>query len=506
MKKLGILVNAVLVLLMMMSCNKHDENELPNPNERIAVKFSVNVASNSSTDQLRASNASWDAGDAIGIFMVENGTTTPVDDAINKKYLTASGDGNFSPDGDNNTVYYPTDGSKVDFAAYYPYTTFISQEGDISVDVSNQSTPSDIDLLFAATVISAPEGYNRDDANSAVELTFNHQLTKLVLAISPPTADVGLSQSDLQGMTVKLKGINTTASFNLNTGILGTQADPADITLHTVEAGVRYDALILPGTLIGTETVDFIVGSKTYHWAIPVTAFSVGKSYSYTIQFSANNEVNSFVGTINDWESGTAVPLTDISVAQTSLTLGANETAQLTATPVPGNATNADFEWSSSDEAVATVEDGLVTGIDAGNAIITVSNAATGISKDIPVMVEVAVPEKSTWTIAYWNNAISFAYDGDDETVFINSDNAETQEYKLTFPYKVTIRKVTIYSADPARAGEYRVFANSPWKELGHLQGGQQVITLATPVHDNMLWIRSYNTVNPRHINEIYIE
>ena len=59
-----------------------------------------------------------------------------------------------------------------------------------------------------------------------------------------------------------------------------------------------------------------------------------------------------------------------ISLDLTELTLAPEETATLTATVLPANTTDA-LEWSSSDEAVATVADGLVTAKAEGEATIT---------------------------------------------------------------------------------------------------------------------------------------
>ncbi|MDE5757318.1 MAG: Ig-like domain-containing protein, partial [Allobaculum sp.] len=68
-----------------------------------------------------------------------------------------------------------------------------------------------------------------------------------------------------------------------------------------------------------------------------------------------------------------AVPASSITLAGTSTTtLKERETNQLTATVSPENTTYPDVEWSSSDTKVATVDqNGLVTAIAKGNAVIT---------------------------------------------------------------------------------------------------------------------------------------
>ena len=63
---------------------------------------------------------------------------------------------------------------------------------------------------------------------------------------------------------------------------------------------------------------------------------------------------------------------TSIALNQTTATLKASETLTLVATVLPENATDKSVEWSSSDESVAVVDDnGVVTAISVGEAIIT---------------------------------------------------------------------------------------------------------------------------------------
>ncbi len=67
---------------------------------------------------------------------------------------------------------------------------------------------------------------------------------------------------------------------------------------------------------------------------------------------------------------------TSIALNQTTATLKATETITLIATILPENATDKSVEWSSSDETVAVVdENGVVTAISIGEAVITATTA-----------------------------------------------------------------------------------------------------------------------------------
>ncbi|MDE7097202.1 MAG: Ig-like domain-containing protein, partial [Muribaculaceae bacterium] len=65
------------------------------------------------------------------------------------------------------------------------------------------------------------------------------------------------------------------------------------------------------------------------------------------------------------------IAVTGITLSQTEATIEEGKTATLTATVAPENATDKTVTWSSSNEAVATVKDGVVTAVKPGTAVIT---------------------------------------------------------------------------------------------------------------------------------------
>ena len=63
-----------------------------------------------------------------------------------------------------------------------------------------------------------------------------------------------------------------------------------------------------------------------------------------------------------------------ITLSETELELKVGETAQITATVLPENAEQLVI-WSSSDENLATVEDGKITALKEGDVVITAATA-----------------------------------------------------------------------------------------------------------------------------------
>lgn len=67
------------------------------------------------------------------------------------------------------------------------------------------------------------------------------------------------------------------------------------------------------------------------------------------------------------------ISVSGITLDKTTATISVGDTQQLIETIVPSNADNKNVTWSSTDDTVATVDtSGLVTGISAGDAVITI--------------------------------------------------------------------------------------------------------------------------------------
>ena len=73
-----------------------------------------------------------------------------------------------------------------------------------------------------------------------------------------------------------------------------------------------------------------------------------------------------------------AVPVTGVTLDKETMNLTAGSTGTLTATITPENATNKNLTWTSDNEAVVAVSDGVVSAVAAGTANITVTTADGG--------------------------------------------------------------------------------------------------------------------------------
>lgn len=235
----GVLPGAAICAALLLVSGCGDENngaETPGSDGRVALQASGGI-------QTRATDAAWQTGDAIGIYMLEAGTTTLSESADNRKYATAGGDGKFSADAAGQTIYFPVDGSTVDFHAYHPYRGTLS-DGVFALDVSSQTDLPAIDLM-SAKVESTPEA-PLDKNHPAVAFTFRHLLTKLELNIS---AGNGISADDLQGLKVEITNQRTAGSYDPQYGAFGVDSEPVNtVTMNTAADGTLAQAILLPTT------------------------------------------------------------------------------------------------------------------------------------------------------------------------------------------------------------------------------------------------------------------
>ena len=122
-----------------------------------------------------------------------------------------------------------------------------------------------------------------------------------------------------------------------------------------------------------------------------VTAVAVGET---TVTVTTAD--GAFKATANVVVKAAPIKVTGVSLDKTMVALEIDESVTVEATVTPENATNKAVEWSIADTAVATVANGVVTGVAVGETTLTATTADGGHTATIPVKVvteRVAVEE-----------------------------------------------------------------------------------------------------------------
>ena len=285
MKKMTKLFALALLAGAMVSCSTEDTAP-STQNDKVAVQFTGGISVNT-----RAAGLAWADGDMIGIFMT--GTKQPlsadaIQEGVDNICYQTSGSIAFSPVSGGKTVFFPIDGD-VDFYSYYPQTTV--NDYKVALNMADQKSQEAIDFMYAKTT-----GCNK--AKPQVDLKFNHKLSKLVLNVQPGN---GLTQDDLNNLTVTIKDQNTTATFNLADGEISGEGNPDNIQMKAVQVGKIYEAILLP-TASTTREIEFNLDNghdAPFVWKMD-SELKGGNLYNYTTVKLTRTTIE-MTGTIESW-------------------------------------------------------------------------------------------------------------------------------------------------------------------------------------------------------------
>ena len=300
MKKLLSIMFALAIL--MSACKKNSEQQTIN--ESMEVKFTSNIAKIGT----RVSGTTWDAGDVAGIYMLKvDDPSTPshiyYNLAENAPYTASAGaTANFTPAG--KPLFYPSDGSNVRFAAYYPYTAAVMKESNIyrlPVDVSDQSNLSAIDVLFAQPMTP----YYNKNATAPVPLQFDHKMFKVVFNI---TNGESVAEPVANGIDVTISNVYTKGYLSLNDGKVEADLESKIGFVATSSSGsgttVTAEAILIPTDNTSSVSITFTnaAGQQfTSSWLGAEWAMAAG--YMCVIDVTLESSRASFSGTITPWNT-----------------------------------------------------------------------------------------------------------------------------------------------------------------------------------------------------------
>ena len=220
-------------------------------------------------------------------------------------------------------------------------------------------------------------------------------VTKLDVSMCPEMTSLLCAYHNISELN--LKGINLTLLSNI-----GDQ---------TVEVLVPYGATRFANPILYTNTtvVERIrIGSSLFAKGDMITIPAGDADIAFTtdtklgIDISPTSYGGKFI--IKRYR-----PAVDVTLNPSQITIGAGKSAGLTATVSPADALN-DVTWKSSNDLVVTVDnDGVITGVSEGTAVITVTTVSGDFTATCNVTV-VAATDIESFSI---DNVLIYSYSGD---------------------------------------------------------------------------------------------
>ena len=307
----GKVLAGIAGMIFLSGCSKMETQSEGLP---IRISASLNVYT-------RATDNSFEQGDALGLYLVKWTSGTPG---------ILQGTGNY---GDNlsfsltssgwqtsTTAKYPQDGEKLDFYAYHPYVSSSALDGEgyrvhrAATDQRQESAYKGSDLLMAsASGVSA--------GTAAVHLQFSHMLSKMEIELK---AGEGLTLEELTKATITIKGVKTSGKVHLSSKACQTDETKEDVIAHgtfSLAAGgeklTGVSAIVYPQEIAsGAELIEIGLGEEKYLFTTtkPIT-LQAGYKSIFTITLSRNSL--SVETGVTDWTEGEG----DEGVAQPGITI-----------------------------------------------------------------------------------------------------------------------------------------------------------------------------------------
>ena len=255
---------------------------------------------------------------------------------------------------------------------------------------------------------------------------------------------LGLTQFDVGGdshRNIPDSGCNTRDSqttFHTRSILPEVTVSLEGVKVPVPVTGVSLDKTELTLNVGDTETLTATVApanadNKNVAWsADPLSVVGVDNGVitartAGTATVTVTTEDGSFTATC---EVTVKQPVESVTITPESAEVEVGKTVELTAQVLPENATDKTVTWTSSDDTVATVENGVVTGVQAGTATITATTADGGKTATC----EVTVKQPAKPEVSEGEATIYFSVSHDAE--FLKTESGKVMALqKLTVPY-----------------------------------------------------------------------
>ncbi len=290
--------------------------------------------------------------------------------------------------GDNNEVIYKYEGSPIDTvtinAAGYENVT-------CSIEINGQMTH--FEQLFASQEIVHVTSVSLDQSSLELSTGDTHELVATVLPINATNKELFWSSSDESVLTVT-DGVITALKEGKATITVkskdGYKSSSAEVTVVKKPSVIHASSVSLNETTLNMETGDRYTlqatvlpsnaSDKSVSWSSNNESVATVNNKGKITAVSAGQAIITVITTDGGLTASCSVNVTQKNVPATGVKLNYNElelsvgdSESLVATVLPTNATNKEVIYSSTNEAVVTVdENGVVNAVGAGDAIIVV--------------------------------------------------------------------------------------------------------------------------------------
>lgn len=301
-----------LAYVLLAACNDKDSSVDESKD------FPVIIVGQAFGYETNAAGNSWSKGETIGVTMLKVGTIDIVAPYSNLRYYAnnSTEQNYFLPGNSDSIPYFPATGEAMDLVAYYPQAIVLA-DSIVTIHLFK-------DYNYASKLLySRVSNLNKDNRKAVLQL--RPALAKVTFKFK---LGYGMTEADVKGLTVTLKGLPVSGHFNTLTGKVSFRdaTTSQDIQLITSEkkpdarsltrstsddAGVLITAegVVLPSsTTAGYQVViDLPAIKQSYTYEIPEGTSDFEGSQEYTFESTINNDnmvVSVQSSPITNWGQG----------------------------------------------------------------------------------------------------------------------------------------------------------------------------------------------------------
>ncbi|OMD26350.1 hypothetical protein BJP48_23310 [Paenibacillus odorifer] len=277
----------------------------------------------------------------------------------------------------------------------YTFNVTVNNTGDVIVTGVSLDKPS-LSLTQGeagdtlSVVITPADATNKTVNWSSSDETVATVVNGVVTPVGVGTAIITVTTTD--GSFTASSVVNVSAPIPPVVDVTGVKLDQETLNLTTGEADGLLKATIEPANATDKDVI-WSSSDETVATVVNGVVTPVGEG---TAVITVTTKDGSFTASTTVNVSAPIPPVVDVTgvkLDQETLNLTAGEAdGLLKATIEPANATDKDVIWSSSDETVATVVNGVVTPVGEGTAVITVTTKDGSFKASTTVNVSAPIP------------------------------------------------------------------------------------------------------------------
>ena len=278
MKKYLILI--IAASLAAASCNKTESPVSPSE-DKLPIELSLSL-------QTKATDASFENGDKIGVYVTYNGYLDAYENYVDNAGFSLSGNKWVA----DNEIYWADKTNTADFYCYYPYGTPVDATAynfTVKSDQTSRANYAASDFLWGRTIGAAP-------GTGAVSIRTSHIMSNILVYLEPGDGFTSQEFAAAQ-KSVTIGNVKNNSIVNLASGGVSATGDVSVLTPYWT--GECHRAIVVPQNVAADASLIILnINDVTYTLA---REFSFEARTQHKLTVTVNKSTSGLNVSIDSW-------------------------------------------------------------------------------------------------------------------------------------------------------------------------------------------------------------